>query len=255
MTEGRLRGLVRARQTARVERVVALVGRAHAYERAAASLGMTTRYQGRVDGTVGLARQASERTQALDAHLKGIYERPAEALAQILDYAEKAGPELASRLLAREPERFGKTVAAPEPPQSRLGKLFSKPSKGPNHAASFARRVREAGPLVTSAHQARTQATEAVQSLGLRDGSARSVKGPELAQAVERRAGRLRASGELGKSRVPGSRAASEQLSRAVRGLTPGQQAQVASRVGKTGLGTVSRSVSAAKALVRGLER
>ena len=256
MTEGRLRGLVRARQTARVERVVALVGRVHAHERAAGMLGVTTRYQGRVEGTVALARQAGEKAQALEAHLKGVYERPAEARAQILGYAQKAGPERASEVLAREPERFGKTVATPAPPApSRLGKLFSKPSPGPDPAAAVARRAEEAGPLVASAHRARSQAAEAVRSLGVSGGSSGSVKGPELAQAVERRASRLKTSGELGRSRVPGSRAASEQLSRAVQGLTPGQQAQVASRVGKAGLGTVSRSVSAAKALVRGVER
>ncbi len=263
MTLERLRGLVRAKERARVERVVALVQRAHSYERTAASLGVATRYQGQVEGTVALARQASATTRALDVHLGHIYERPAEARARMLGYADKAGPEKVSQLLAREPERFGKMVAPPsgggrpEPPaQSRLGKLFSKPTAAvPDHAAALAQRVQEAGPLVTSAHQARTQATEAVRSLGLGTGAARPIKGAELSQAVERRVGRLRATAELGMSRVPGSRAASDQLARAVRGLTPRQQAQVVSRVGRAGLGTVSRSLSVAKAVVRGMQR
>ncbi|MDT0632942.1 relaxase/mobilization nuclease domain-containing protein [Rubrivirga litoralis] len=261
-TQGRLRGLVRARETARVERVVALVGRAHGYERAATALGAVSRYKGRVDGAVGLARQASEKTQALDVHLGRIYERPAEARARMLGYAEKAGPEKVSELLAREPEKFGKMVAPPSaggrpetPTQSRLGKLFSKPAAVPDHAANVARRVQETGPLVASAHQARSSATEAVRALGLRSGAVGQINGRELSEAVERRAGRLRGAVDRGLGRVPGTRAASAELARAVRGLTPSQQARVASRIGKTGLGTVSRSVSAAKALVRGLER
>ena len=256
MTRGRLRGLVRARETARVERVVALVGRAYSYERAATALGTVSRYRGRVDGAVGLARQASERTRALDAHLERIYERPTEARARMLGYAETAGPGRVSALLAREPERFGKLVALPPPPApSRPGKLFSKPAAVPDHAATFARRVQETGPLVTSAYRARTDATEAVRALGLRSGAVGQIDGRELSESVERRAGRLRGAVERGLGRVPGTRAASAELARAVRGLTPGQRARVASRVGTAGLGAVSRSVSVAKGLVRGAER
>ena len=246
----RLLGLTARRETRQVDRVVSLVAQVQAEERRRACLGGAAALSGRVNSTVRLAQVAGEASQALETHLGRVYRDPGAARARVLQAAEQVGPAQAARRLAESSETFGTLAqgrkdSLPARPWSRLtGKgAASIPSE---HVEALQADVTT--PLVERAHHARTAAAQAIGGLG------RGVGGPELARAADRRTERLGRSvpGGLGRAH---RRSPTESLAASVRKLTPSQRVQVAERVGRAGLATVSRSIAAVKVLSQGIER
>ena len=249
MSRARLVGLVRARQTARVDRVVRLIGLARAEERRGEMLSQTAGYGGAVGSTARLTQVAVEDARALDAALVKVYRDPARARDRLLRYAETAGPEATVQRLVRDPSRFG-TVAARSPEPTLLGRLRGR---APAQASEVAVWTEQAAPLVVRAHRTRTAAVEAIDRLGAGARGLGGYDGGALGRAVTTRTTRLQA-GRTALLQVPG-RSPSAALSAAVQRLSPAEKARVVERVGQVGLGAVSRSVAAARALSRGLER